>query len=279
MPSFLKHQSRKSNLHTLRPGSLWGYACAMMDLQWPLIPGVHAVCSTRQGGVSAAPYDSLNLGDHVGDAPSAVAQNRARLAQQLSGAQPVFMKQIHGSDVLMLDHTTPHGLSFDAACTTQTNLACTVMVADCLPVLLVDTRGRAVAAAHAGWRGLAQGVLEKTAHAVSAAAHCEPPALRAWLGPCIGQPAFEVGQDVRNAFVSQHAQAEVFFKPRDASPGKWLADLSGLARWRLNLMGVRDVSGNDGSAAWCTVQNRSQFFSFRRDGVSGRFAACIWRSA
>ena len=153
------------------------------------------------------------------------------------------------------------------------------MVADCLPVLLVDTQGRAVAAAHAGWRGLAQGVLEKTAHAVSAAAHCEPSALRAWLGPCIGQPAFEVGQDVRNAFVSQHAQADVFFKPRDASPGKWLADLSGLARWRLNLMGVRDVSGNDGSAAWCTVQNRSQFFSFRRDGVSGRFAACIWRSA
>jgi YfiH family protein len=251
----------------------------MMDLKWPLIAGVHAVCSTRHGGVSSAPFASLNLGDHVGDLPESVAQNRSLLAQHLLGATPVFLQQVHGTDVANLTQATPNGLAFDAACTTQPNIACTIMVADCLPVLFVDDQGKAVAAAHAGWRGLAQGVLEKTAQAVCQAAQCDAAALHVWLGPCIGDQAFEVGSDVYWAFVNQHPQAAQFFKPRSGVPDKWLANLSGLARWRLNLLGVKDVAGNDASPEWCTVQQSSKFFSFRRDGVTGRFAACIWRSA
>lgn len=247
-----------------------------MTPQWPAPPGVHAWCSTRDGGVSAAPYDTLNLGDHVGDDPAAVAENRSRFARQLQ-ARPVFLQQVHGRGVVRLAADTPDGTQADGCWTTDRGIACTMMVADCLPVLLADRGGRVVGAAHCGWRGLAgeggQGVLEALWREMRPQAG-EPGGMLAWLGPCIGPEAFEVGPEVRAAFVQGDAQAAAFFRPR--GEGKFLADLQALARRRLAAMGITDVHGNDGSAPWCTVANRSRFFSHRRDRVSGRFAAAVW---
>ena len=249
----------------------------MLVPDWPAPAGVKAVCSTRAGGVSLAPYDSLNLGDHVGDDAVAVAQNRARFIAAL-GARPVFLQQVHGTGVIALDGQTADGTQADACIATQRGLACTIMVADCLPVLLCNRAGTVVAAAHAGWRGLANGVLERTYE------RFRPPAPMgrgdaametiAWLGPCIGPEAFEVGADVKAAFEQRDAGAAALFKPH--TPGKFLADLPGLARRRLAALGITQVYGNDGSAAWCTVANPSSFFSHRRDRVSGRFAAAVW---
>lgn len=257
---------------------------------WPAPPGVRAWCSTRAGGVSAAPYDSLNLGDHVGDQPTAVQANRERFARAL-GARPVFLRQVHGSHAAVLGASSPDGLEADACATAERGLACTIMVADCLPVLLCDAAGRAVAAAHAGWRGLAgqggHGVLEAAVERLRALAQSggEPPAstaarptgeILAWLGPCIGPDAFEVGPEVKSAFEARDAGAAALFRP--GPRGKWLADLPGLARRRLQALGVSRIYGNDGSAAWCTVADPSRFFSHRRDRVSGRLAAAVWRS-
>ena len=248
---------------------------------WPAPAHVHAVCTTRAGGVSAAPWDSCNLGTHVGDVTAHVLVNRAVLQSTLT-AKAVFMEQVHGQTMLELDTTTPDARQADGAFTRQTGLACTVMVADCLPVLLCDTEGRMVAAVHAGWRGLAgldgSGVLEHIFKHFMALAPVETaqPAIKiiAWLGPCIGPSAFEVGDEVRAAFVHTHPQAAGCFKP--GASGKWWADLPGLARQRLAALGVSGVYGNDGSAPWCTVGNASRFFSHRRDRISGRQAACIW---
>lgn len=244
--------------------------------QWPAPSGVHAWCSTREGGVSAAPYDTLNLGDHVGDDPSAVAENRRRFAQQLQ-ARPVFLQQVHGRGVVRLAADTPDGTQADACWTTERGVACTMMVADCLPVLLADRRGRVVGAAHCGWRGLAgeggQGVLEALWQEMRPEAS-EAGDMLAWLGPCIGPEAFEVGPEVRAAFVQGDAQAGACFRPH--GDGKFLADLPALARGRLAALGFTSVHGNDGSAAWCTVANRSRFFSHRRDRVSGRLVAAAW---
>ncbi|MES2685641.1 MAG: peptidoglycan editing factor PgeF [Pseudomonadota bacterium] len=256
---------------------------------WPAPPGVRAVFTTRQGGMSVAPWDSMNLGDHVGDVPVQVAANRALLAQ-VTGARPVFLQQVHGTAVLPLDDDTPHGQPADAAVTSQRGMACTIMVADCLPVLLTDADGSAVAAAHAGWRGLAghqgRGVLEQSCERfwASAPGGRGPSAINtiAWLGPCIGPTAFEVGAEVRAAFVDSDSGAAACFTA--AAPGKYLADLAGLARRRLQALGITQIFGNDGSAPWCTVGNASRFFSHRRDtGVrgnglktTGRMAACIW---
>ena len=241
--------------------------------QWPAPPAVHAVCTTRAGGRSVAPYDSLNLGDHVGDDPLAVGANRALLAQALD-ARPVFLQQVHGSGVVALDAHTPDGTPADACYTRERGVACTIMVADCLPLLFSDAAGSFVAAAHAGWRGLAgqggMGVLE----ALHAALGVPAREIMAWLGPCIGPQAFEVGEEVRSAFEAHDARAAACFRP--AAPGKWLADLPALARQRLAALGITEVHGNDGSPSWCTVANPSQFFSHRRDRVSGRLAACIW---
>ena len=252
---------------------------------WPAPPGVRAVFTTRAGGVSEGPWASMNLGGHVGDAPAAVAVNRARLAEAI-GAQPVFLQQVHGTQTVVVDGTDPHDLPrADACIATLPGRACTVMVADCLPVLLTDRAGRQVAAAHAGWRGLADGVLESVLERFSALAGAagRPPAidLIAWLGPCIGPEAFEVGDEVRATFVARQAAAAECFRPVAGSPGKWWADLAGLARQRLAAAGVQALYGNDGGAGWCTVSNLSRFFSHRRDAVdlgsSGRMAACIWR--
>jgi len=252
--------------------------------QWPAAPGVHAICTTRSGGVSVPPYASLNLGDHVGDDPASVATNRA-LFQQAIGVKTVFLNQVHGTQVLQLDATTPHGSVADACITAQVGLACTVMVADCLPVLFSTSSGQWVAAAHAGWRGLAgtggSGILAQTCERLRALALINKAHIAteiiAWLGPCIGPQAFEVGDDVQRTFVTQNAQARSMFRP--TSTGKWLADLPGLARQHLQALGICQVFGNDGRDDWCTVAQPSRFFSHRRDRVSGRLAVSIWRAA
>lgn len=247
---------------------------------WPAPAAVRAVCTTRAGGASLAPYDSLNLGDHVGDAPATVAANRQVLQDALQ-THPVFLRQVHGTRVAALAPAMPDGAEADACVSTQRGVACAIMVADCLPVLFSDTAGTVVAAAHAGWRGLAGegdgGVLEAVC-AQLRAQQATPAEVIAWLGPCIGAEAFEVGDEVRAAFVHHDADGAAMFRAH--RQGKWLADLQGLARQRLHALGITRVFGNDGTQAWCTVANPSRFFSHRRDGValggSGRFAACIW---
>ena len=255
---------------------------ASFNLVPDLPAGVGAWMSTRAGGHSLAPWDGFNLGDHVGDAPAHVQANRQLLARNL-GARPVFLKQVHGSEVIELTPHTPDGAVADACFTFAPGLACTIMVADCLPVLFWDMQGCWVAVAHAGWRGLAGqegvGVLETLWTSLQArGARSEQ--TRVWLGPCIGPTAFEVGPEVRQAFGPEQAQVAAAFRP--ASQGRWWADLPALARWRLRQMGLAEPSGNDGSALWCTVSNTAQFFSHRRDAVrlgsSGRMAACIWLS-
>lgn len=252
---------------------------AMQIQDWQLPSGIQAICSTRLGGVSLPPYDSLNLGDHVQDDPQHVSQNRNLLKHQLQGARPVFLKQVHGTDVLNLEPFTSDGVTADACLTQVTNLACTIMVADCMPILLTDSKGTTVAAAHAGWRGLAYGVIENTVKNLCANSSALPSDLLVWLGPCIGPKAFEVGAEVRHAFLQKDETADSCFKPHPDNPKKYLADLPALARERLHSLGVQSMAGNDSSDTWCTVQQASRFFSYRRDGVTGRFAACIWRTA
>ena len=249
------------------------YPADWLAPDWPAGEGVHAACSARQGGVSTGPYDSLNLGDHVHDEPASVAENRRRLAQALQ-ARPVFLSQVHGTGVVRLDASTPDGTQADACWTTERGVACTIMVADCLPVLLADAQGRVVGAAHCGWRGLAGGVLEALWSAMRPQLGGTPREVLAWLGPCIGPEAFEVGPEVREAFTAGDAGAAASF--RALGGGKFLADLSALARRRLHASGVERIVGNDGSTAWCTVANPSRFFSHRRDRLSGRFAAACW---
>jgi polyphenol oxidase len=246
---------------------------------WPgaAPPGVGAAMSTREGGVSTGPWASLNLGRAVGDAPEAVAENRRRYAAAL-GAQPTWLRQVHGVAVRELRAGDPPELDppADAAWTRETGIACTVMVADCLPVLLAHRDGLAVAAAHAGWRGLAAGVLDASVQAVCEGAAVEPRELMAWLGPCIGPTAFEVGAEVLQAFGRDPApsdQPAFRWSPRADGAPRWRADLQALARERLAAAGVMAVSAE----AACTVAEASRFFSFRRDGVSGRLAAAIWR--
>ncbi|CAN5593987.1 purine nucleoside phosphorylase YfiH [soil metagenome] len=240
---------------------------------WPQPARVGAVCTTRAGGVSAGRYQSLNLGMHVGDAAHDVATNRKAFEDAI-GVRPVFLEQVHGTHSVNLAGDEPNGIQADACATTQRGVACTIMVADCLPLLLTNEAGTAVAAAHAGWRGLAHGVLENTLVQFKSLAGKQGGAVLAWLGPCIGPTAFEVGDEVMAAFVQGDATSAEYFKLH--APGKWMADLQGLARLRLAKAGVTRMHGNDGSAPWCTVGNASRFFSHRRDGVSGRLAASVW---
>ncbi len=265
-------------------GQGWERPAAWISPDWPVSDRVGAVFTTRHGGVSQPPYDSFNLGTHVGDEAGPVSVNRWRLADAI-GARPVFLNQVHGRSVVRLDPGSSDGLQADACVCTVPGVACVVMVADCLPILLADRRGRAVAAVHAGWRGLAGGVIEAAVNAIGESmveadgAAAQPAAdLIAWLGPCIGPDAFEVGEDVRQAFLAADHMASAAFRP--LGQGKYLADLPVLARQRLQALGVTDVSGHDGSDPWCTVSQSSRFFSHRRDaralGGSGRMAACVW---
>lgn len=248
---------------------------------WPAPAGVGAAMSTRAGGVSGGVYGSLNLGVAVGDEPAAVAQNRARFTAAL-GAQPVWLRQVHGNRVLRLHaggDSTPAEPA-DAAWTSDFGVACTVQAADCMPVLFALRDGSAVAAAHAGWRGLAGGVLEATVQALCTSAgegrRVAPAEVLAWLGPCIGPREFEVGADVLQAFgedpAAPDAQRFVYRARPDGTP-RWLAHLQRLARERLAAAGVQNIT----DAAACTVEQASAFFSFRRDGVTGRMAAAVWR--
>lgn len=251
----------------------------MKPESFPLLPnwpGTQVFCTTRAGGASLPPYDSLNVGDHVGDDPQAVFNNRQLLAQHLR-VRPVFMRQVHGSVVAQLHHDTPDGQQADACFTKETGVACTIMVADCLPILFYSPSQRLVAAAHAGWRGLAGvagqgGVLEAIHHVLVSRKALDD--VQVWLGPCIGPSAFEVGEDVRQAFMAHSDQAELAFKPTQAK-SKFLGDLALLARQRLKTWVGTQVSGNDSSPSWCTFSHPSAFFSYRRDGVCGRFAVGI----
>lgn len=231
---------------------------------WPAPARVRALQTTRQGGVSVAPYDSLNLGDHVGDAQQAVARNRLLLSARLP-SDPLWLEQVHGRVVADADALGCQRRA-DASVARRAGSVCAVMTADCLPLLLCDQVGSVVAAVHAGWRGLASCVIEATVTAMDVA----PGNLMAWMGPAIGPQAFEVGDDVRAAFVVADARAAAAFIP--GSSGKWLADIYALARLRLNLLGVNDIYGGDR----CTYSEPGEFFSYRRDGVTGRQATLIW---
>jgi len=221
--------------------------------------------TTRLGGVSRPPFESLNLGDHVGDAAALVTENRARLRDILP-AEPYWLRQVHGRTVACADDGTDFPQA-DAAYSRRTGTVCAVMTADCLPVLFCDETGSVVAAAHAGWRGLAAGVLEATVAAMQAPAD----RILAWMGAAIGPQAFEVGEDVRKTFVADLAATADAFRP-EISAGKWWADIYLLARLRLARIGVSRVYGG----GLCTFTDGQRFYSFRRDGASGRMASLIW---
>jgi YfiH family protein len=246
---------------------------AWIEPDWPAPAGVRALSTLRSGGVSAPPYASLNLGGHVGDAPEAVAQNRRVLAAAAGvPAEPAWLAQVHGVEVVDLDAVGHEGISgstrpADAAFTRRTGRVCAILTADCLPILLAADSGDVVAAAHAGWRGLAGGVIEATVRALGVA----PARLMAWLGPAIGPQHFEVGEEVREALLKGDSGAEAAFVPNAC--GRFMADLASLARRRLAAVGVAGVYGG----GHCTFADGTRYFSHRRDGVTGRQATLIWR--
>ncbi len=232
---------------------------------WPAPANVKSLQTTRQGGLSTSPYASLNLGTHVGDAPLTVERNRMLLNTVLP-SEPVWMEQVHGIVVSDADHAScqPHA---DASVSRNRHSVCVVMTADCLPVLLCDHQGIVVGAAHAGWKGLAAGIIEATVKAMGVPPH----KLMAWLGPAISQPAFEVGEEVRATFMKADAKAADAFIPSSNSE-KWLADIYALARLRLNALGITEIYGGE----YCTYRESERFFSYRRDGVTGRMGTFIW---
>jgi polyphenol oxidase len=268
----------------------------MLLPDWGAPPSVRAAFTLRTGGVSVAPYDSLNLGAHVGDAPASVAENRRRVHAQLGlPAEPAWLQQVHGTEVADLDALVPPDvapgrtgsagagaagraggeaaseaiLRADSSVTRVPGRVCVIQVADCMPVLFAARDGSAVGAAHAGWRGLAGGVLEATVLKLGIA----PDQLLAWLGPTISPEHFEVGDDVRTAFMSYDPSAASAFEAN--ARRRWQCDLYALARRRLAVLGVQDVSGG----GWCTYADAARFFSYRRDGQCGRMAALIWMTS
>lgn len=236
--------------------------CLIPD--WPAPKNVRALQTTRLGGISSSPYDSLNLGDHVGDAQLSVARNRM-LLNTLLPSEPVWLEQVHGTAVANADLASclPQA---DACIARHRDAVCVVMTADCLPLLLCDAQGSVVGAVHAGWKGLAAGVVEATVQAMNVA----PQNLMAWLGPAISQQAFEVGDEVRATFVAAQPQSAAAFLP--GQRGKWLADIYSLTRLRLNALGITQIYGSN----YCTYRERERFFSYRRDGVTGRMGTFIW---
>jgi YfiH family protein len=245
---------------------------------WAAPPGVRAAFTLRSGGASVPPWDSLNLGMHVGDDPLAVAANRRRVAQALSlPAEPCWLAQVHGTgvhevervglvaDARVADVPVVDPPLADAAVTRRRGAVLAIQVADCLPVLLASEDGAVLGAAHAGWRGLVAGVVERTVERMG-----HPPArIVAWLGPCIGPQQFEVGEEVREAFLAAGDAPGAF---RQSPAGRWLCDLPAIARSRLQRLGVERVAGGE----WCTVADPVRFFSHRRDRLTGRMAALLW---
>lgn len=233
---------------------------------WPVPVNVKSCVTTRAGGVTLAPFDSFNLGDHVDDAPEAVAANRLRLTSALD-VQPAWLRQVHG--VVVADADPSHALEADASFTQTPGVACTIMTADCLPALFCDRAGTRVAAAHGGWRGLAAGILEATVERIGVPAS----EILVWLGPAIGPQAFEVGPEVREAFMGSHPETVEAFIP-SVNAGKFMADIYTLARLRLAACGVTAVYGG----GFDTV-NDPRFYSYRRSARTGRFASLVWIDA
>ena len=244
---------------------------------WPAPKNVHALQTNRHKGHSHSPFDSLNFGMHVNDNPMHVAQNRQLLSEHLP-SEPVWLNQTHSITVVDAANTTclPNA---DASFSTKKNVVCVVMTADCLPVLLCDKAGTIVIAVHAGWRGLCDGAIEASIDKACRAAQIMSADLMAWLGPAIGPNAFEVGAEVRDQFIMQDGQAEAAFKPHknhNQEQNKWLANIYQIATQRLNNCGVSQVYGGGIESDFCTFTQKEQFFSYRRDGVTGRMASLIW---
>ncbi|MES2500811.1 MAG: peptidoglycan editing factor PgeF [Pseudomonadota bacterium] len=235
---------------------------------WPAPANIHALQTTRHGGISLAPYNSLNLGGHVQDNALHVAHNRQLLSQFLP-SEPVWLNQVHAIHVVDAANTDciPDA---DASFTTRSRTVCVTMTADCLPILLCDKAGTVVASVHAGWRSLCDGVIEETVKKMPV----NPDHLMAWLGPAIGPQVFEVGSDVRAQFIAKDALAEHAFTPQTGN--KWLADIYKIASQRLNHIGISQIYGGGQQENYCTVTDEQRFFSFRRDNITGRMASLIW---
>ncbi|MBU2874147.1 peptidoglycan editing factor PgeF [Marinobacter salexigens] len=250
-----------------------GAELSLIRPDWPAPSNIHALCTTRLGGASEHPWDSLNLGDHVGDEPTHVQENRLRLARAcgLSKAAFGWLNQVHGTGVVRLPQnqraTAPE---VDASFTHRVGQACAILTADCLPVILCDQKGSTVAAAHAGWRSLCFGVLENLVARMGLPGNT----LMAWLGPAIGPQAFEVGPEVRAAFIERNPWADVAFRSIGAREGHYMADIYRLARQRLESLGVHTIYGGN----FCTVTDSQHFYSYRRDGKTGRMATVIWKT-
>jgi len=237
---------------------------------WPAPENVNAVMTTRHGGVSQIPFDTMNLGAHVGDVPEDVAQNRMLLSQSLELPNyPLWLNQVHGTEIA--NHTKNQaGDDADAIVSRKSAEVCSIMTADCLPVLFCTISGDVIAAAHAGWRGLQSGILEKCVSEMG----CNTDQILAWLGAAIGPSAFEVGDEVRDAFLSVHKESALAFVLKDGTKGKWLADIYQLARMHLGKAGVS--SGNIYGGGFCTYSDESRFYSYRREARTGRMASLIW---
>lgn len=234
---------------------------------WPAPPNVKALQTTRSGGVSHGPYHSLNLGAHVNDDAIAVAKNRQLLSANIP-SEPVWINQVHGVEVI--DAAISSCLqNADASFTTRPNVVCVAMTADCLPVLLCNKSGTVVAAVHAGWKGLCDGVIEAAIHKMKVSSED----ILVWLGPAIGPNAFEVGDDVREQFIAKDSQATLAFKPHKK---KWLCNMYLIAKQRLNKLGVEQIYGAGVNENFCTFTDEARFFSFRRNNVTGRMASLIW---
>lgn len=239
----------------------------LIQPDWPAPPQVRAAATTRAGGLSSGPWAGLNLGDHVGDDPVAVAANRALLTRALAlPAEPYWLRQVHGTRIVTAEATC-QAPEADGSLASAPGQVCAILTADCLPVLLCDAAGRHVAAVHAGWRGLAAGILEQAVTALRAAGASE---LIAWLGPAISGPAYEVGADVHQAFLAAHPAAASTFTP--TRPGHWQLDLYAAARQRLAGLGLTSIHGGNR----CTLREPADFYSHRRDAVTGRQATLIW---
>ncbi|NOZ38386.1 MAG: peptidoglycan editing factor PgeF [Gammaproteobacteria bacterium] len=229
---------------------------------WPAPVNIHAGTTLRSGGVSLPPYASLNLGDHVGDNPAAVAENRRRLNLP---TEPVWLRQTHSTQIIDAARCAPNQNEADGSYTTQPQVICSVLSADCLPILICDRTGATVAAVHAGWRGLATGIIEQAIATLPAS----PNDLLVWLGPAIGPDAYEVGDEVRETFIAHTPAAKTAFA---AQQGKWRMDIYQLARQRLQALGITAIYGGN----HCTFTEKQYFYSYRRDGLTGRMASLIW---
>ena len=233
---------------------------------WPAPANINAVTTLRTGGISQGEFSSLNPADHVNDKLQHVLENRQRIKTMLAlPSDPVWLQQTHGIQAVCADRVT--GIpEADASYTAQSSVVCTVLTADCLPILLCDLQGTSIAAIHGGWRGLLNGIIESTL--------CKMPRgeFMAWLGPAIGAQSFEVGDDVRNAFIDKSEQFGAAFK--NHANGKYLADIYQLARILLNNAGIRQIYGGQ----YCTVRESERFFSYRRDGQTGRMATMVWKT-